>query len=285
MYHGNSMRVTAAFQGEPGAFSFIAAHKLLGGNVDCRPLETFGQVFDSVNTGSVKFGVIPIENTLYGSVHENYDHLLNFNIEILGETTLRIEHALISRPECELPDIRRAYSHPVALEQCRQFFLDHALIRPVPYYDTAGSVKMLMSESHRDVAAIASSSAAGLYNAKVLLHGIEDNPRNFTRFFLLTKQGSGDGLPAPVTGDWKTSLVFTTANFPGSLSQALMCFSTRNVNLTKLESRPLRETPWEYLFYVDIAGAADDARIMSALEEMKELTSFFKILGSYCPTI
>ena len=278
------MNSKAAFQGERGAFSFAAAYKLLGNKVDCCPFQTFTQVFDSVQKGSADFGVIPIENTLYGSVHENYDHLLKYNMEICGETTLRIEHSLITRPECNLSDIRSAYSHPVALEQCRQFFLEHPRIQPIPYYDTAGSVKMLMSQTQDDVAAIASFSAAQIYNAKVLLHGIEDNQQNFTRFFLLTKQRSTSDLFQRSAAEWKTTLVFSTANSPGSLSQALTCFSKRNLNLTKRESRPLRETPWEYLFYVDITGAAQDSRIISALHDLKELTSFLKVLGSYSPT-
>lgn len=277
-------RLSAAFQGELGAFSFSAAQKLLGTEVICQPLETFTQVFEAIHGGIVDFAVIPIENTLYGSVHENYDHLLKYDVEIRGETTLRIEHALIVKPHCNLQDIRRAFSHPVALEQCRRFFKEHPAIAPVPYYDTAGSVKMLMRENQTDAAAIASERAADIYGAQILLKGIEDNQGNFTRFFLLTKQdrtpSNFPGMEAP----WKTSLVFATANIPGALSEALRCFSSRNLNLTKLESRPVRETPWEYLFHVDIVGSASDAPISDALRDLKEITSFLKVLGSYCPT-
>lgn len=235
--------------------------------------------------GSAGYGVIPIENSLYGSVHENYDHLLKYDFQIVGETTLRVEHALISRSGIELGQIRRAFSHPVALDQCRTFFLSHPQIKPMPFYDTAGSVKMLMQENQADSAAIASEHAASIYGAVVVIRGIQDNQDNFTRFFLLSKQSGSNRETASTEGAWKTSLVFTTPNAPGALARALTCFSGRSLNLTKLESRPMRDRPWEYLFYVDIANAVNDPSVWDALSELKEVTSWLKVLGSYKPTM
>ena len=278
-------KASVAFQGEPGAFSFAAAQKLCGDDLVYIPKETFAQVFEAIYSDDADFAVIPIENTLYGSVHENYDHLLKYETPIRGETTLRIEHALISKPGQQLSSIRRAFSHPVALDQCRRFFSENPQIKAVPYYDTAGSVKMLMGEGLGDAAAIASVKAAEIYGARILLEGLEDTQDNYTRFFLLSKQ------EAPAVGDIgtshprKTTLVFTAANFPGSLSKALGCFSSRHLNLTKLESRPLRNTPWEYLFYLDIAGSSADDLVVSALADLKQVSSFLKVLGSYCPTL
>ncbi len=277
--------VSAAFQGELGAFSSTAAEKLLGSNVRYLPCRAFQDVFDALAEGQVDFSVIPIENTLYGSVHENYDHLLRYNFEIGGETTLRIEHSLIALPGVPLADIKQAYSHPVALDQCRRFFQSHPDIKPVPYYDTAGSVKMIMTEKPPHSAAIASARAASLYNAEVVLHGIEDNQTNFTRFFLLTKQQRIGGIVSQESETWKTALAFTTLNMPGALVKALNCFSIRNLNLSKLESRPLRESPWEYLFYLDIAGSAENSEVRDAIEDLRKLTSSVRILGSFCPIL
>ncbi len=281
----SSSEHSVAFQGELGAFSHSAARKLLGEKSLCRPQETFAQVFDVVSDGSVDYGVIPIENTLYGSVHENYDNLLRYDAIICGETTLRIGHSLLSRPGVQLSQVRRAFSHPVALEQCRRFFKEHPSIRATPYYDTAGSVKMVMRENHDDAAAIASHLTAPIYGAEILMEGIEDHQGNFTRFFLLTKQASHSGFDSTAVRQWKTSLVFATPNSPGALAHALRCFSRRDLNLTKIESRPVRETPWEYLFYLDISGATSENLVEDALADLRVVSSFLKILGSYCPTL
>ena len=270
-----------AFQGERGAFSFSAARKLLGKSVAPYPCESFKSVFEMVKTGKVSHGVIPIENTLHGSVHENYDLLLNYELPIIGETSLRISHQLIAMPGQKLKDVTRAFSHPVALNQCRQFFEKHPRITPISFYDTAGSVKMLKEQRPPQAAAIASEDAATIYGGHILRRNIEDNRQNSTRFFLLSQQA-----PKHVsnTGNWKTSLVFGTVNSPGSLFRAMACFSLRDLDLTKIESRPLRSRPWEYLFYVDIVGRLDDVPLSKALENLQELTSFFKVLGSYRPT-
>jgi prephenate dehydratase len=270
-----------AFQGELGAFSHSAAMKLAGTKAALLPCESFKQVFQALRGGDAAKAVIPIENTLHGSVYENYDYLLQFNIAITGETTIRISHNLVVLPGVKLQDIRRAYSHPVALNQCRRFFDRHPQIEPVAFYDTAGSVKMLKEQRPAGAAAIASDMAARLYGARILQRNIEDNPHNFTRFFLLSKQDSLKQRPGP---DCKTSVVFSTPNTPGALFRAMACFALRDLNLTKIESRPLAEKPWEYLFYVDLIGAQADTKVVRALDQLREIATFFKVLGSYRPT-
>ena len=278
-----SRRVTnsVAFQGEVGAFSVSAAHKLMGAEVRLLPCESFGDVFRAVSAGAVSHAVVPIENTLHGSVHENYDHLLEYDLPICGETSIRISHNLIGLPGSHLRQVRRAFSHPVALNQCRRFFEKHKNIEPVSFYDTAGSVKMLTEEAPSQAAAIASEMAAEIYGAVILKRNIEDNRRNFTRFFLLTKQADP---PGDASGEWKTSIVFSTPNVPSALFRAMACFALRDLNLTKIESRPLRARAWEYLFYLDIAGSQHNTRVASALANLGEMTSFLKVLGSYRPT-
>lgn len=272
---------SVAFQGEPGAFSHSAALKLLGNNITLKPCSSFKAVFETLRKGLAKSAVIPIENTLHGSVHENYDHLLEYDFVISGETSIRISHQLIAPPGVRFRDIKRVYSHPVALNQCRKFFDLYPRIASVPFYDTAGSVKTLMEQNLRDAGAIASETAAKTYGGVILKRNIEDIRQNFTRFFLLTKQRSTSKLSGKLR---KTSLVFTTANAPGSLFRAMACFALRDLNLTKIESRPFRGKPWEYLFYVDFLGSADEKVAQRALANLKECTQFVKLLGSYQPT-
>jgi len=277
----NKHKNRVAFQGELGAFSHFAAIKLAGPRTALLPCESFKQVFESLRRGDAAKAVIPIENTLHGSVHENYDYLLQFDMPIAGETTLRISHNLVVLPDVKLAQIRRAFSHPVALNQCRRFFDEHPRIEPVAFYDTAGSVKMLKEQRPAGAAAIASEMAAQLYGARIIERNIEDNPHNFTRFFLLTKQNA---VPKHVNEGWKTSIVFSTANTPGALFRAMACFALRDLNLTKIESRPLPERPWEYLFYLDFFGSQTDEKVQRALDHLREMATFFKVLGSYRPT-
>ncbi len=229
-------------------------------------------------SSSVQHAVIPIENTLYGSVHENYDHLLQFGFPIVSETRVRIEHNLITVPGVKLREIRRAFSHPVALGQCLQFFKTHPAIAPAPFYDTAGSVKMLLSEGLRDAGAIASSAAANLYGGKIVKTKLEDDRQNFTRFFLLAKQGV---QPRKGGEGWKTSVVFAAPNAPGALFKALACFALRELNLSKIESRPLRARPWEYLFYLDILGYLEEPAVQKAIANLEEISTSVKVLGTY----
>ena len=268
------------FQGELGAFSQEAVQQLLGNTVEVVPCEKFEDVFRSLRSGKTDAAVVPIENTLAGSVHENYDHLVNFNFRIVAETNVRIVHNLMASPEVGFKDVRRVYSHPVALNQCLDFFSRNPRIERVPFYDTAGSVKMVMEQKLSDAAAIASSVAASIYGARILRRSIEDDRRNFTRFFLLN--GKRPLLPARRPAkQWKTSLVFTTRNVPGALFRSLSAIALRDLNLTKIESRPLRGKPWEYLFYVDLIGRENDERVQNALRHLRETADFLRVLGSY----
>jgi prephenate dehydratase len=269
-----------AFQGEPGAFSHAAARKLLGDDVKILPCQQFEDVFEALKSGRATHSVIPIENTLHGSVHENYDHLLQYDLPIVGETRIRIAHQLIAMPGTRFQGVRQVMSHPVALNQCLEFFRRHPQIQKIPHYDTAGSVKTLSLERPEHSAAIASEAAAEIYGGVILRKNIEDDRQNFTRFFLLQKRSA---RVAQNDRRWKTSLVFVTENRAGSLFKAIACFALRDLNLTKIESRPLRGKPWEYLFYVDLNGHAEGTKVVNALEHLKELTSFLKILGSYQP--
>lgn len=267
-------------QGELGAFSQQAVYQLLGKDVEVVPYTKFEQAFRALQGHKIDAAVMPIENTLAGSVHENYDHLSHFNVRIAAETNVRIIHNLIVPPGVALKDVRRVYSHPVALNQCLRFFSRHRKLEMVPYYDTAGSVKMIMEEHLRDAAAIASAVAASIYGGRILKRSIEDDRRNFTRFFLLYA-GQQSRVPRRKVAHWKTSVVFTTRNIPGALFRAVGAFALRDLNLTKIESRPLHGKPFEYLFYLDFLGREDETRVKNALRHLAELADFLRVLGSY----
>ena len=226
---------------------------------------------------------MPIENTLAGSVHENYDHLLNFDFPIVAETNVRIVHNLIALKGVPFSKVKRVFSHPVALNQCLNFFTRNPGIERIPFYDTAGSVKMLVEEHLTDAAGIASSVAAEIYGARILRKSIEDDRQNFTRFFLLRTPEFARRHPVPPAAHahWKTSLVFSTRNTPGSLFRALSAFALRDLNLAKIESRPLRGKPWEYLFYVDFLGRVDTPNARNALNHLAESADFMRVLGCY----
>ncbi|MBI5086082.1 MAG: prephenate dehydratase [Acidobacteria bacterium] len=272
----------AAFQGELGAFSHEAALRFLGRNCVVQPCQRFEEVFAALQDGKVDAAVIPIENTLHGSVHENYDHLLQFDHTIIAETNVRIVHNLIAPPGVGYKAIRRVFSHPVALNQCLRFLAENPAMERVPFYDTAGSVKMVMEQGLTDAAAIASAVSAGIYGARILRRSIEDDRQNFTRFFLLRRNNQRP-LQLDETGKkgWKTSLVFTTRNQAGSLFKALSAFALRDLSLTKIESRPLRGKPWEYLFYVDLLGSVEEQRVQRALGHLQELADMLRVLGCY----
>jgi prephenate dehydratase len=262
-----------AIQGERGAFSHQAALRLVRG-ADVLACATSAEVFDALDSGRAKAAVIPVENTLAGPVGEHLDLLLERDVFIHAETRLRIEHQLIAAPGSKLKDIRRVLSHPVALDQCRNFFRGHRGISAVPFYDTAGSVKHIMAEHLRDTAAIASGQAAKEYGGKVLKSGLEDNKQNFTRFFLITKKRK-----VSARAD-KTSLVFLLKNVSGALFKALSVFALRDLDLSKIESRPVRGRPWEYRFYVDVMRG-DDQAMRLALKHLEEIAGVVKVLGVY----
>jgi prephenate dehydratase len=271
-----------AFQGELGAFSQQAIRQLLGPRAEPVPYQRFDEVFAALRGKKVDAAVLPIENTLHGSVHENYDLLLRYDFEITAETSVRIVHNLIAPPGVTFERVRKVYSHPVALNQCLDFFRHHKRIERVTFYDTAGSVKMIMKERPSDAAAIASELAAKIYGGKILRREIEDDRQNFTRFFLLEPPGS---KPRTIRGGaknpWKTSLVFSTKNIPGALFRALSALALRDLNLVKIESRPLRGKPWEYLFYLDLLGRSTDPAVQKALGHLEELADFLRVLGTY----
>jgi prephenate dehydratase len=269
-----------AFQGEPGAFSHLAIRQMLARGVEVVPCPTFEQAFRRLADGQVDGAVIPIENTLHGSVHENYDHLLRFGLPIVAETSLRIVHNLVALPGVRFRQVTRVFSHPVALGQCRDFFDRHRRLEQVPFYDTAGSVKMLVDQRPDGGAAIASALAAEIYGCRILQRSIEDDRENFTRFFLLRHKMPEDAPTRPRRG-WKTSLVFATPNAPGALFRALSAFSLRDLDLTKIESRPFRGRRWEYLFYLDFLGHVDDQVVRNALRHLDELSEFVRVLGCY----
>jgi prephenate dehydratase len=268
------MTSAVAIQGEAGSFSHAAAREVLGADVRLVPCATFEDLFRAVESGQATRGVVPIENSLAGSVYEAYDALGAHALHVVGETQVRVRHCLVVRPGTPLGDVRRVASHPVALAQCRRFFLEHPTVAAVPAYDTAGSVRDLLADRLDANAAIGSALAATLYGGEVLLEGLEDHPENYTRFLVVAPE------PGSLAGNSKTSLVFTLPNVPGSLYRAMGVFATRGLDLTKIESRPLLGRPWEYAFYLDVLGDPRGA-VADALAELAPLARDLRVLGAY----
>jgi prephenate dehydratase len=262
-----------AFQGEAGAYSEQAVFGYFG-SVETLPCESFDAAFEAVNSGKCDSALIPIENSLAGSIHQNYDLLLRHNLYIAGEYLLRVQHCLIAMPGVQKEDIKKAISHPQALGQCAGYLRGLGL-KMEPVYDTAGSVKMLKESGARDTAAIASRRAAEIYGMQILEEGIEDNPENYTRFLAISTES------IKPEGEAKTSIVFTLKNVPGALFKALSVFALRDIDLTKIESRPLVGKPWEYLFYIDFIGATHEERAKRALDHLGEYAVTLRVLGSY----
>lgn len=262
-----------AIQGEAGSFSHQAARRMLPG-CTIAPCARSAEVFNLVERGRVPCAVIPIENSLAGSVTEHFDLLLASNVFVQKEFRLRIVHNLIAAPGVRLAAIRRVYSHPVALDQCREFFRRHPKIEPVPFYDTAGSVKHVIGGGLRDAAGIASRQAAGVYRGKILAAGIEDDKRNFTRFFLIRKARQ------IINGANKTSIAFIVGNVPGALYRVLGIFAASGISLSKIESRPIRGRPWEYSFFADFLRG-NDAVSRDALRQLERIAERVKVLGVY----
>ncbi len=265
-----------AIQGELGSFSHEAAEAMLP-RAKVVPCARSLEVFERVKRGTVDGAVIPIENSLAGSVAEHFDLLLGRNVHIVREFRLRIVHNLIALPGSKLRDVRRVFSHPVALDQCRDLFAKNPKLEPVPFYDTAGSVKHVVAEGLRDAAGIASRRAAKVYAGKILKAGIEDDKKNFTRFFLIRR---GKARAADNHSADKTSLAFSVKNIPGALFKALSVFALRDISLSKIESRPMRGRPWEYVFFVDLLRG-DDEDSRNALRHLSEVSELVKVLGIY----
>jgi prephenate dehydratase len=284
---GIAMKI--AIQGEPGAFSHEAALKFAPG-ADVVPCSLSVEVFAALDEGRVDAAAIPIENSLAGSVLEHFDLLLAHDVKVVSETLLRIRHNLIALAGVKIDAIDRVYSHPVALAQCRRFFAAHPKINAVPFYDTAGSVKHLAEQSERSAAAIASEAAARIYGAQVLEAGIEDNPQNYTRFFLVRRsyevESAGES-PDPEAD--KLSLAFSLENRPGSLVAALSALAAQGTNLTKIESRPVQGKPWEYIFYVDCqignsgkaSGIGAGGEAVQIIDALRPHCGMVKELGRY----
>lgn len=263
-----------AFQGEVGAYSEEAAFQFFGSSITTNPRESLDDVFKVVEQDDLQFGIVPVENSLEGSISRVYDLLLDSSLKVCGEIELRVSHCLIASPEARLDLIKRVYSHPQALAQCKTF-LKHLGCELIPTYDTAGSVKMIKEKGITDGGAIASARAAEIYEMKIIASEIEDAPNNFTRFFILSKEDS------PPSGNDKTSIVFSVKHKPKALSEFLKEFAIRNINLTKIESRPTRQKPWEYNFYLDFEGHREDKAPREVLENLEGTSLFLKVLGSY----
>jgi prephenate dehydratase len=266
---------TVAYQGEPGAYSEAAAFEYFGPDTELLAQPSFAEVFRVVEEGTCQAGLVPIENSLAGSIHGNYDLLLRHSLAVVGEYHLPVHHCLIAHTGVELSQIRKVISHPQALAQCAGYLESLPGVASEPVYDTAGSVKLLCQSGDRSLAAIASRRAAEIYAMQVLAENIEDHPENYTRFLAIAPEAIS---PGP---DGKTSIVFSLNNQPGALFKALSVFALRDIDLTKIESRPLVGKPWEYLFYIDFAGSTEDPTTTRALSHLEEFATMLRVLGSY----
>jgi len=266
-----------AFQGELGAYSELATYEYFGSEVEVVPKSAFKDIFNAVGNGEVDHGIIPIENSLAGSIHENYDLLLEHDLVITGEIKLRIIHNLIVNPGSDLSDIKRVYSHPQGLSQCKDFLshLDMDVLELVSVYDTAGAARRIKENGLKEEAAIASEQAARDYGLDILQAGIESNHLNFTRFLILSKELQEEAENS------KTSIVFSTKNIPGALFKSLSVFALRDIDLYKIESRPIPGSPWVYMFYLDFGGDIRQKVSKLAIAHLEEIASFLKVLGSY----
>jgi prephenate dehydratase len=273
------MEPKVAFQGERGAYSEMATLQYFP-DVKPLPLKSFQDVFNSAEKGKVEYIVVPLENSIEGSVNEIYDLLLQTKMSVIGEIYQRVRHCLIANKGAKM--IRYVHSHPQALAQCR-VYLQNKGLKAVPTYDTAGAVKIIKEKKMTDSAAIASKRAAELYDMEILDEGIEDRKNNYTRFFVLSskKKKSAKNDPYDNSHNHKTSIIFSVRHVPGALFDILGEFAIRKINLTKIESRPTKETPWEYNFYVDFEGHTQSMAVSEALLSIKPKTSYIKILGSY----
>jgi prephenate dehydratase len=266
--------VTVAYQGEPGAFSEAAARRLMAG-ARLLPCKSFEEAFAAVDSGEAGYGVLPIENSIGGSIHRNYDLLVAHDLPIQAEVEIAVVHQLLALPGTKLENLRRVYSHPQALAQCERFLRSLGGVEIIATYDTAGSAKLVADEKLTDAAAIASARAGEIFGLEPLAASIQDFEGNVTRFLVIGRERFGTAVPD------KTSIVFALPNEPGSLFKALSVFALRGVDLTKLESRPVPGRPWEYLFYVDLAAAQTEVNCARALAHLGEFARSLRILGSY----
>ncbi len=261
-----------SFQGERGAYSEAAAISFFGNDVEIVPLSTFAEVLESTSSDKTEYSVLPVENSIEGSVGESYDLLYTTKLNAIGEVYQKIDHCLIGTSSFD--QIDTVYSHPQALGQCRKFIQEHNL-KTVPTYDTAGSVKIIKDINKQNIACIASKNAAQIYQIPIIQQVIADNENNYTRFLILTKK-----LAEQSSND-KTSIIFSIKHEPGALYRIIEKFYSSGINLTKIESRPKKSTAWEYNFYVDFQGNQNESKISEILNKIKQDSLFLKILGSY----
>jgi arogenate/prephenate dehydratase len=276
--HADMKYLKIAFQGEPGAYSELAAYEYFGPNITTLPCPSFEDVFEAVSKGSCSHGMLPIENSLAGSIHQNYDLMLRNDLHIVGEYHLRVSHYLLALPGVCIEDVRRVHSHPQALAQC-DASLRHMGVERVAEADTAGSARLLRERGDHQAAALASRRASLVYDLQVIAENMEDNPTNYTRFLALSRQSLT--VENPGEGDYKTSIVFSLENKPGALFKALSVFALRDIDLTKIESRPIPGRLWDYMFYIDFAGHVQTVICQRALDHLGELAPFLRVLGSY----
>ena len=264
-----------AIQGERGSYSEVAATRLLGDEAQFRCCERFEDVFKLTAAGDSHYCLVPLENSLSGSIHKNYDLLLRHGLKITREINLQVRHNLITAAGVTFEEVRTVLSHPVALAQCDQFFEKFPQLVKRSAYDTSGSVKRIVEENLRDCAAIAGKQAAEYYGGDIVMTEIQDNKENFTRFVLLSREPETDKKAD------KTSIAFSFGNAAGALFKCLSVFALRDLDLTKIESRPIHGRPWEYLFYLDFLGNTREENTLKALDHLRELTEFLKVLGCY----
>ena len=267
--------IKVAFQGERGAYSEIAAVKYFGKKISFSPSLTFNEVFDKIRKRSVDYGIVPIENSLYGSVYETYDLLMKNSFRIIGECNLQIRHNLLAKKKLKMSEIREIYSHPQALGQCSEFLKKMANSKIFPSYDTAGSANII-NASNSPFAIIASKEAAAIYNLKILRRNIQNNVDNFTRFLILGKLSNKKYFDKP-----KSSICFELKSIPGALFKALSVFALRDIDLLKIESRPIPHKPFQYLFYIDFKGDLKNERIKQAINHLSEISLSIKKFGTY----
>ena len=265
-----------AFQGEHGAFSEIASKFYFSEEVTNVPSYSFDEVFSNVKNGKVDFGIVPIENTLYGSVFETYDLLLKYSLTIIGELNLQINHYLIAQKKYKLSEIKRIYSHPQALGQCSEFLKRFKKTHITPAYDTAGAAILALENKTEPSAAIASIEAAEFYNLEVLESNIQNNRENYTRFLVISQKKNNKKIKSP-----KASICFELKSIPGALFKALSVFALRDIDLVKIESRPIPQKPFQYTFYVDLLGNLDDEKVILAINNLDEISNNIKKFGTY----
>ena len=269
-----------AFQGRRGAYSESAAYHLFGNDIEVVPMDTFEQIFQGIETGAVDGGAIPIENSTAGSIYDNYDLLYKWRHPIVGEVKLQISHSLCALPGTKLADLKEVLSHPQGLAQCSRFFGRNPQIKSTAFYDTAGSAEEVAKRGDKTVGAIASAYAGKFYGLDILAEGIENLPGvNFTRFYAIQKTAN----PLPETGTIKTTLLFMLSDSgkSGALHAALGCFAKRDLNLTRIESRPHPDRPWEYIFHLSFEGSPKDPAVIEALKELQSYCDFVYRLGSF----